>query len=394
MANERHAKLYEEDLEIIQFLKGNEKLIYVTIIFHANPKYKDEKIRVRSCFMSQKTLTKTSGMSQATVTRAIRHLKALNILTVQNRFGNSAIYTITTSLCKDTKSSSVDYIVKSETKTEEKQIEKSNSSSVDHSKSSTDDHSKSSSVDHSRSSHDDQQTNNKQNNKQNNKHVYSSSYNPNGWYNRTLKKEPSKSEEEMKREIEEKLESIESIEHRVKRGLENQTFGDLGIYRLQMSSIDAFREEVQQSLSSEEFDLYKSEMNKNKMVDLKDLFDTSKYIACPYVEDGLNLTLVLYKENTLYIQKIQDQVCNNIGSTVTQIQDQVGQQYRIKCDSKKQGHIEKRLHLVDTKGTTEQMSKEKRKEQLEENIKEKQNNISKTKFFYIPEQGGFSDWRK
>ena len=92
--------------------------------------------------------------------------------------------------------------------------------------------------------------------------------------------------------------------------------------------------------------------------------------------------------------KIQDQVCNNIGSTVSQIQDQVVQQYRIKCDSKKQGHIKKRLHLVDTKGTTEQMSKEQLQEHVQEHIQEKQNNDNKPKFFYIPEQGGFSDWRK
>ena len=91
--------------------------------------------------------------------------------------------------------------------------------------------------------------------------------------------------------------------------------------------------------------------------------------------------------------KIQDQVCNNIGSTVTQIQDQVGQQYRIKCDSKKHGHIEKRLHLVDTKGTTEQMSKEQLKEQLKEHTKEK-NIFKDLDPFDISDLQDLSNWRK
>jgi len=90
--------------------------------------------------------------------------------------------------------------------------------------------------------------------------------------------------------------------------------------------------------------------------------------------------------------KIQDQPCNNIGSTVTQIQDQVGQQYRIKCDSKKQGHIKKRLHLVDTKGTTEQMSKEQLQEHAQEHTKE--NNIFNQDPFDISDLQDFSNWRK
>ena len=70
-------------------------------------------------------------------------------------------------------------------------------------------------------------------------------------------------------------------------------------------------------------------------------------------------------------KKIQDQVCKNIGSTATQIQDQVRQEYRIKCDNKKVINIQDHIGNSETKVHTEQMLKEKRKEQLEEKREER-----------------------
>jgi hypothetical protein len=69
-------------------------------------------------------------------------------------------------------------------------------------------------------------------------------------------------------------------------------------------------------------------------------------------------------------EKIQDQLCKNIGSTATQIQDQLQQEYRINCNSKKTSNFENHPLQVDTKPYTEQMLKEKRKEKREEKRKE------------------------
>ena len=69
-------------------------------------------------------------------------------------------------------------------------------------------------------------------------------------------------------------------------------------------------------------------------------------------------------------EKIQDQLCKNIGSTATQIQDQLQQEYRINCNSKKVIHIQDHIVNNETKVHTEQMLKEKRKEKGEEKKKE------------------------
>ena len=156
MSKNQHARLYREDFAILHHLKGSEKDVYQAILFHAKETYKDKNVRVREAYMSQETLAKLINRSQSVITRAIRRLKSLNLLSAKKRFGNSAIYTIITNKDTNSNSSTYDQLVNVD----------SNSSTSDHSRSSTSDHSKSSTYDHSRSSTSDQQTIYKQNNKQ------------------------------------------------------------------------------------------------------------------------------------------------------------------------------------------------------------------------------------
>jgi DNA-binding transcriptional ArsR family regulator len=102
----------------------------------------------------------------------------------------------------------------------------------------------------------------------------------------------------------------------------------------------------------------------------------------------------IQEENSLYIQKIQEEKCNIIGGKVYTIQEEKCIQHRRKSVSKNVIDLKDHIVTENKKQESSSLLKEKRKEKLKENIKEKQNNNNKPKFFYIPEQGGFSDWRK
>ena len=102
----------------------------------------------------------------------------------------------------------------------------------------------------------------------------------------------------------------------------------------------------------------------------------------------------IQEENTLYIQRIQEEKCKIIGGKVYTIQEEKCIKHRRKSVSKNVIDLKDHIVTENEKQESSSLLKEKRKEKRKENIKEKQNNINKSKFFYIPEQGGFSDWRK
>ena len=101
----------------------------------------------------------------------------------------------------------------------------------------------------------------------------------------------------------------------------------------------------------------------------------------------------IQEENSLYIQKIQEEKCNIIGGKVYTIQEEKCIQHRRKSVSK--NVIELKDHIVNENEKRESSSllKEKRKEKREEKRKEN-TNINNKKFRWTPSQGGFSDWSK
>ena len=101
----------------------------------------------------------------------------------------------------------------------------------------------------------------------------------------------------------------------------------------------------------------------------------------------------IQEENSLYIQKIQEEKCKIIGGKVYTIQEEKCIQHRRKSVSK--NVIDLKDHIVNENGKRESSSllKEKRKEELKEKRKEN-TNINNKKFRWTPSQGGFSDWSK
>ncbi len=101
----------------------------------------------------------------------------------------------------------------------------------------------------------------------------------------------------------------------------------------------------------------------------------------------------IQEENTLYIQKIQEEKCKIIGGKVYTIQEEKCIQHRRKSVS--ENVIELKDHIVteNEKQESSSLLKEKRKEKLKENIKE--NNIFKDLDpFDISDLQDFSNWRK
>jgi DNA-binding transcriptional ArsR family regulator len=101
----------------------------------------------------------------------------------------------------------------------------------------------------------------------------------------------------------------------------------------------------------------------------------------------------IQEENSLYIQKIQEEKCNIIGGKVYTIQEEKCIQHRRKSVSKNVIELKDHIDNDDEKQESSSLLKEKRKEKREEKRKEN-TNINNKKFRWTPSQGGFSDWSK
>ena len=101
----------------------------------------------------------------------------------------------------------------------------------------------------------------------------------------------------------------------------------------------------------------------------------------------------IQEENTLYIQRIQEEKCKIIGGKVYTIQEEKCIQHRRKSVSKNVIDLKDHIVTENEKQESSSLLKEKRKEKRKENIKEN-TNINNKKFRWTPSQGGFSDWSK
>ena len=94
--NERYGQIFADDCMQVKNMKRSALQIYFALLYHSRQIYKDNKCRVRQCFMSQQTLALYCDISTTTVARGIADLKKLGILTVKQQKMTSALYTITT----------------------------------------------------------------------------------------------------------------------------------------------------------------------------------------------------------------------------------------------------------------------------------------------------------
>jgi len=94
--NERYGQIFADDCMQVKNMKRSALQIYFALLYHSRQIYKDDKCRVRQCFMSQQTLALYCDISTTTVARGIADLKKLGILTVKQQKMTSALYTITT----------------------------------------------------------------------------------------------------------------------------------------------------------------------------------------------------------------------------------------------------------------------------------------------------------
>jgi len=142
--NERYGQIFADDCMQVKNMKRSALQIYFALLYHSRQIYKDNKCRVRQCFMSQQTLALYCDISTTTVARGIADLKKLGILTVKQQKMTSALYTITTQCLSPYDNSTLSH---------------DDNSTLSH-----DDKSTLSHDDNSTLSHDDKQTNYKQNN--------------------------------------------------------------------------------------------------------------------------------------------------------------------------------------------------------------------------------------
>ena len=94
--NQRYAMLFIDDFQVLQQLSKNALLVYIALVIHSPERtlqrVEGEVHQIRRCYPSQQTLSDITGISASSVQRGIRQLKQLNILTVHQRMGTSAIY--------------------------------------------------------------------------------------------------------------------------------------------------------------------------------------------------------------------------------------------------------------------------------------------------------------